>query len=64
MIAEKLKEYEVATFWYDDIVGKVLCYLRYRCETSRGRQVIYKVKAKSGPEAKRYAKVLRQLEGP
>ncbi len=53
------KQYEVATFYYDDIVGKVLCYLRYRAPQSRGRQIIYTVLAETGRQACRLAKQKR-----
>ncbi len=56
------KSYEVATFYYDDIVGKVLCYTRYRSPASPGRQKIYTVVATNGREARAIAKNMRLAE--
>lgn len=56
------REYEVATFWYDDVVGKVLCYLRWH--TNDPSSKVYRVRASSGYEAKKIAKRLRKKDGP
>jgi hypothetical protein len=60
--APKLRTYRVGTFYYDDVIGKVLCYLRVYRPGSPGC-VEFDVQATSGTEAKKIAhKKRRELE--
>lgn len=63
MTDEGLPEYEVATYWHDDVIGKVTAYIRYRSWSKEGEK-IYRIRAASGYLAKREALRLRKREGP
>lgn len=51
------RRFRVATFWYDDVIGKVLCYTREHLADKNA--VVFDVEATSGREAKKIAHRLR-----